>query len=227
MNPAIITGAKEIAKVVAPSLIRGTMGLFGSSNSNSDYIANAKALANFNAKLNYKYNQMYAENAPTWQRSGLESAGYNPMLAVQGYNAGSASSFSSTPSAGSYDYNSPATNALSLGKLVTDIGLAVSQSKQLEASAEKSKVETMAQLIKNKYLPDREKAEISQVLSDIMLNENIARTNTSNATTNRMNAETNKSNTLNAIAGTVLGALGLGGLGLSKLKFLKKPKVGF
>lgn len=36
------------------------------------------------AKLNYGLAQRYAENSPSWTRTGLENAGYNPMLAVSG-----------------------------------------------------------------------------------------------------------------------------------------------
>lgn len=42
--------------------------------------------ADYSSALQYKYAQAYAENAPSWNRAGLEKAGYNPILAATGGN---------------------------------------------------------------------------------------------------------------------------------------------
>lgn len=41
-----------------------------------------KDMAKYNSALQYEYAQRYAENNPSWQRKGLENAGYNPLLAI-------------------------------------------------------------------------------------------------------------------------------------------------
>lgn len=49
------------------------------------------------AELNYNYSMQSARNLPTAQRTGLENAGYNPLLALGGFN--SSTSFAGTGSA--------------------------------------------------------------------------------------------------------------------------------
>lgn len=39
------------------------------------------------AQLKYKYDQKYAENTPTWNKTGYEKAGLNPMLAMGNANS--------------------------------------------------------------------------------------------------------------------------------------------
>ena len=52
-----------------------------------------KQLMEHQAALNYQYGQATALNSPSWNRKGLESAGYNPMLAVQNATSGVNSNF--------------------------------------------------------------------------------------------------------------------------------------
>lgn len=213
------------------------MSLFGNNNGAAEMLANSKALASYNAKLNYKYNQRYAENAPSWNRAGLESAGYNPNLPFLGSGSGmsSASSFSSAPVAGSYDYNTKATNALSLGKLISDINVAREQAKNLASQTENTKTQTLAQLIKNKFLPEREREEIAKVVSDRVRNEAEAEAAVSNAKSQQeiasaatKNAETNRQSTIANVITTGLGAVGLGAIaGKRWLSNKFKRKVGF
>lgn len=213
------------------------MGLFGDNNGSQQLLANSKALSSYNAKLNYEYNQRYAENAPSWNRVGLESANYNPNLPFLGSGSGmsSASSFSSAPTAGSYDYNSKATNALSLGKLLSDINVAREQARNLASQTENTKTQTLSQLIKNKFLPERERAEIAKVVSDRVLNEAEAEAAISNAKSHReiasahtKNAETNRQNTIANVITTGLGALGLGAIaGKRWFSNTFKRKIGF
>lgn len=218
-NPYVMAGS---------AIAGGIMGLFGDSS--GDMLSNSKALARYNAKLNYNYNQKYALNAPTWQRSGLESAGYNPNLPFLGSGSGmgSASSFSGAPVVGSYDYNSPATNAMSMAKTLTDLKVALSQANNLDATTENTKTQTLAQLIKNKFLPERERVEIAKIVSDKVRNESESEALISNAKSNSKNAETNRINANTtigkAIATTLLSSLGLG-IGLKNIPNAKSVKV--
>lgn len=211
--------------------------LFGGNNGAQQMLANSKSLASYNAKLNYKYNQQYAENAPTWNRTGLESAGYNPNLPFLGSGSGmgSASSFSSAPVAGSYDYNSRVSNALSLSRLISDINVANEQAKNLSSQTENTKTQTLTQLIKNKFLPERERSEIAKIISDRVRNEAEAEAAVTNAKSQQeiaaattKNAETNRQNTIANIVASGLGAVGLGAFAGKKwLSGLFKRKVGF
>lgn len=217
-NPYVMAGS---------AIAGGIMGLFGDSS--GDMLSNSKALARYNAKLNYNYNQKYALNAPTWQKSGLESAGYNPNLPFLGSGSGmgSASSFSGAPVVGSYDYNSPVSNAISMAKTLSDLKVAVSQSNNLDATTENTRTQTLSQLIKNKFLPERERAEIAKIVSDKVRNEAEAEASLSNAKSNSENVEINrinsKTNIAKAIVASLLGSLGLG-FGLKKVPNAKSIK---
>lgn len=222
---------------VVGSLGMSLFGLFNNNNGAQQMLANSKSLSSYNAKLNYKYNQRYAENAPSWNRAGFESAGYNPNLPFLGSGSGmsSASSFSSAPVAGSYDYNAQATNALSLGKLVSDIKVANEQAKNLASQTENTKTQTLAQLIKNKFLPDRERSEIAKIVSDRIRNEAEAEAVITNAKSQQeiaaattKNAETNRQSTIANMVASGLGAVGLGAIASKRwLSGLFKRKVGF
>lgn len=58
-------------------------GLFGLGSSAMQY-GMQKDLMDYQARLNYKYGKKSALNQYTWQRQGLEKAGYNPLLALGG-----------------------------------------------------------------------------------------------------------------------------------------------
>ena len=70
--------------LAAASVANGAMGAFANAQSARQSFENQKKLMKYQAKINYKYGRMSAENQYSWQRTGLENAGYNPMLAYQG-----------------------------------------------------------------------------------------------------------------------------------------------
>lgn len=74
----------------------GVLGSFISYNQR-------KKLMDRQAKLNYDYSIKSAKNMPSANRSGLESAGYNPMLAVQNATSGANASWTSSQSVDSPD----------------------------------------------------------------------------------------------------------------------------
>lgn len=80
------------------------------SNSLSAY--KAQKLAEYQANLNYKFAKKSALNSPTWNRTGLENAGYNPMLALSNLT-GAQSSWSGSPSFTGADFSGVGSTAVS------------------------------------------------------------------------------------------------------------------
>lgn len=127
------------------------------------------------AQLNYDYGIKSLENSPTAQRKGLETAGYNPMLAVQNANSGANAGWTSQ---GGYQQDQ-ATDAISNGirngtemaQLAINQQQADAQSDQAYAEADKAKVEKNALLQKMPYISDREKAEINNIEKDSLMKE--------------------------------------------------------
>lgn len=164
MDPVTISSA-------AGALGSALGGIFGkkktSEPSAAQLLANQKDLAKYTADLNYNHSIQYQKESPLAQRQGLEEAGYNPMLAMSGYNAGSASTFAGTGSAGSYDYNSgesnkiaKATNALSLGRLANEVKAVHSQAKNLDE-------DTKTRSIQNWWAPLMKSLQYDQATADI------------------------------------------------------------
>lgn len=98
-------------------------GLLGLAGSGMQFGLN-KDLINYQAKTNYKYAEKSARNLPTWNRAGLEAAGYNPMLAVQNATSGANASWSSGSSVSNPDLSSAVStglaNAQSLQRLYNE-----------------------------------------------------------------------------------------------------------
>lgn len=69
------------SSLAATGIEAGLSSAFGLAGANRGYIK-SKRLARYQAKLNYKYAQRYAENSPLWTVRGYRSAGINPILAA-------------------------------------------------------------------------------------------------------------------------------------------------
>lgn len=69
------------SSLAATGIEAGLSSAFGLAGANRGYIK-SKRLARYQAKLNYKYAQRYAENSPSWTVRGYRSAGINPILAA-------------------------------------------------------------------------------------------------------------------------------------------------
>ena len=111
----------------------------------------------------YDLTQQGYRESPTNQRLGMESAGYNPMLALG--NVGSSASIAGgTPvSANATDSADLAGNAATLQSMQNQTEQTKATVENLDSSTAKNQSETLANTIKNKYLDDREKAEIGQI----------------------------------------------------------------
>ena len=212
-----------------------------------------KELISHQSKTNYKYAEKYAKEGPSWNRLGLESAGYNPMLAVQNATSGANSSWASGSSVSAPDFSgavsSGVANAQSFQKLLneTKIAEATSQNQYQQSLTEESKrknyefdsmmKDAQRHMIdkETSWIDKKKNAEIYKDMQDaeraraeasiVAYNAESARI-VSNA--QKLQAETSSKWTPVGI-GAGLGA-GLLGFGLSKvpgLKYLKKAKVGF
>lgn len=115
------------------------------------------------AELNYEYGQKSALNSPSWNRKGLENAGFNPMLAVQNGTTGSNSAWTSQGSAPMADlsgaYASGVANAQSVQRLKNETDVADSQSDTNYATADKSKAEKAAIIEELPYIGKNSKAK--------------------------------------------------------------------
>ena len=66
------------------SVLSGALGAVGNSLSAYQQSQLQKSLMKYQAQLNTKYSRINTLNQYSWQRQGLERAGYNPQLAWQG-----------------------------------------------------------------------------------------------------------------------------------------------
>lgn len=134
-----------------------------------------KKLSEHQAKVNYQYAEKSARNTPTWNRAGLETAGYNPMLAVQNSTSGANAGWTSTPSANAPDiaggFSSGIANVQSFQRLKNETGVAETQAKTNEATAENQLSQAINNLEENKYIGSKRKAEISNITGDTALKE--------------------------------------------------------
>lgn len=123
-----------------------------------------KELQENQAKVNYKYAEKSAKNTPTWNRAGLESAGYNPMLAVQNAVSGANSSWTSSQSVNTSDMGAGdfINNAQSFQRLEneTKTAEATAENQHQQALTEETKRENLSfdSMMKDaqKHLLDKE-----------------------------------------------------------------------
>lgn len=157
----------------------GSLGLGFLSNALNQMMSEAsnKRLQENQAKLNYQYAEKSALNQPTWNRSGLESAGFNPMLAVQNATSGANSSWASGAQTGMQDATSSASNFLanaqSVKRLDNETKTAEATQDEAYANADKAKAEKSTILQKLPFVSQREKAEISNIEKDSMHKESL------------------------------------------------------
>lgn len=165
--------ASQIGAALSPAFYSG-LGVISSNAASSKSFARQKELMEHQAALNYHYAQLSSKNAPTWNRQGLESAGYNPMLAVQNATSGANSSWTSPNTTNMDDYagniTAQATNATSFmnarstaEQTASNIATNLTQQSLNKAQSKKTLSETTAQDIKNGYLDKREQQEIGNI----------------------------------------------------------------
>lgn len=160
---------------IGSALIGSAGSLLGANASSKKQYKYQSALQRQAAKLNYEYAEKTARNSPTWSRAGLESAGYNPMLAVQNATSGANSSWTSAGNATAPDYagaiSQGISNAQSFQRLKNETKTADTQAKANEATAENQASQAMNNIEENKYIGDKRKAEISNLTGDTALKE--------------------------------------------------------
>jgi hypothetical protein len=151
------------------------IGAFASNSSSYKSYKYARKLQSQAAALNYKYAEKSALNSPSWNRDGLESAGYNPMLAVQNSTAGANSSWTSANGSNSFDMSQGMTagvsNAHSVQRLMNETNQAESLSDAYYATADKAKAEKAEISARLPFVPKRQRAEIAQIEGDVQLME--------------------------------------------------------
>lgn len=156
---------------VAGSLLSG---MFSMGGSGMQFGLN-KGLINHQAKKNYEYAEKTARNLPSWNRAGLESAGYNPLLAVQNATSGANASWASGSSVSNPDLASAIStgvaNAQSFQRLKNETDQAESQTDKNYAEADEAKARKAQLEIENEQLPERIRKEIAKTSAETSLIE--------------------------------------------------------
>ena len=134
INPDVLSSIISGGSSLATSGI-GLIAANASSRRQYKYQSKLQAQA---ARLNYDYSLKSAENMPSSTRKGLESAGYNPMLAVQNATSGSNSSWTSSGQASAPDYLAGLSNAFELQRVKNETAQTDSN---IKLQSEQSKTE--------------------------------------------------------------------------------------
>lgn len=159
----------------AGSALSAGIGALSSNASAYKQYKYQSALQSQAAKLNYDYSLKSAKNMPSATRQGLESGGYNPMLAVQNATSGANSSWTSAGQSTAPDYNAGITqgvaNAQSFQRLKNETEQAESVTDANYATADKVKAEKAEITARLPFVSKRQKAEIAQIEADAQLLE--------------------------------------------------------
>lgn len=143
--------------------VSGGLGLLGQYMN----VGYQKELQEHAGATNYKYAEKSARNQPIWNRAGLESAGYNPMLAVQNATSGANSGWTSTGQANPVDLSGNVStgiaNSQSFQRLENETNQTDSIIKLNEANARNAIQDAISKKIRNKYLDNREQKELGQI----------------------------------------------------------------
>lgn len=145
--------------MAAGALASGALGVAGNAASTKKQYEYQRRLQAQAAQLNYNYNRQWAQNSPTFTREGLEAGGYNPMLAVQN-GTSNATSWTSPGQSQSVNYGDSIQAGFSN---VLDFQKLRNETAQSQAVAQNLNADTAGKLETNKYIPDRQKAEISNL----------------------------------------------------------------
>lgn len=148
----------------------GALGSIGSSIVSNAASARAQKRAYQYARQlqqqQYDLSQQGYRETPSNQRVGMESAGYNPMLALG--NVGSSSAV-----AGGTPVNANATDTSGIKESIMQMSSMRNQTKQTDATVEnldsgtrKNDAEAQGTILHNKYIDDREKSEIANIQAD-------------------------------------------------------------
>lgn len=118
------------------------------------------------AQTNYNFQQKSLRESPSAQREGLETAGYNPMLAVQNATGGANANFANSTGVNMDEIagitTANATSAQAFNSMENLDKQTESNVKLQESSTFKNRMEALSQQIKNQFLSSRERAEINK-----------------------------------------------------------------
>lgn len=149
------------------SALGGFVGLMASNASSRRQYKYQSKLQEQAAQLNYDYGIKSLQNSPSAQRQGLESAGYNPMLAVGNATSGANAGWTTTGQAASFDSSQGITsgfnNALSLQNTKNQTSQTESINDRNYAEADNLKTLSAINAAKLPYVSEREKKEIANV----------------------------------------------------------------
>lgn len=108
------------------------------------------------------------KDSPSAMREGLTKAGYNPMLALGNVNSGVSVAGGTPVQANSTSSNSPdlTGSALDMQRLTNETQQTNSNIDVNNATSFKTRMEGIAQSLRNRFINDREKAEISRTLKE-------------------------------------------------------------
>lgn len=130
----------------------------------------SKELQENQGAVNYKYAEKSAKNSPSWNRQGLESAGYNPMLAVQnatsGANAGWTSGNTMSPSDATSSAGNLIANAQASQRLENETKQTDSTVEANQATARNQNAEAANREAENRYISKREEANIGRLSAE-------------------------------------------------------------
>lgn len=148
----------------------GVVGAGASMISSRQQYKYQRALQEQAAQLNYDYGQKSLQNSPTSTRQGLESAGYNPMLAVQNATSGANSGWTSTGQANGTDYASGisqlVSNAQNMQRVKNETEQTDSNVKLNDAMARKNSAEASNAEAENPFISKREQANIGRLSAE-------------------------------------------------------------
>ena len=108
------------------------------------------------------------KDSPSAMREGLINAGYNPMLALGNVNSGTSVAGGTPVQANASSGNSPnlTGTALDMQRLTNETQQTNSNIDVNNATSFKTRMEGIAQSLRNRFINDREKAEISRTLKE-------------------------------------------------------------
>ncbi|MCM1265892.1 MAG: hypothetical protein NC200_06800 [Candidatus Gastranaerophilales bacterium] len=157
----LTAAAATLGGSIASSLLGGAFGLASNALGASQQQAYSKELMRYQSSLNSKTTKDSTINQWSWNREGLEKAGYNPLLAVQNNATSANGNFASAQQGANPNYGSAIANFADLARLENETASTRAQVLQSnsEALLNQKKEEELA--ITNENLARKLKKELA------------------------------------------------------------------
>lgn len=190
-----------VISALAASLGSAAIGALSANHASYKQYKYQRKLMDHQGQLNYDYSRKTTLNQYNWMRQGLESANYNPLLAVQGSSGSvNANMASGSPSSPVVDYSNitdmiGSVNDAMLKSSQTNLAnaqaqgtpeLMASQTFKNNSSAWLDQYMSIQKQLENEFLPRYQKAELQRMKSMTYRNYMDANSSAYNAQTNRM-----------------------------------------